>query len=204
MTHVVQNARHTTPCRTLSITHTHTNTHTRTRTLSLFPSNTHTCTQSPALANSRIALINKQTQSFFFKKDATSVGKKTFGAGSFFLPGCNRFEKRFFLRCILFNFVSYLTFEGVLLWSLALLPESYKWDFVSSWGQGCCQEKNLTLHQGPRQLTGCKVASSRLSLSKLELVVLMRRTVFSWWQATTLRVKETGSKLGPKVQPCRL
>ena len=148
---------------------------------------------------------DKQTNAgVFLKKDATSVGKKTFGTGLFFYLDATEWKNDFFLWCILFNFVSYLTFEGVFLWSLALLPESYKWDFVSSWGQGCCQEKYLTLHQGPRQLTGCKVASSRLSLSKLELVVLMRRTVFSWWQATTLRVKETGSKLGPKVQPCRL
>ena len=54
---------------------------------------------------------------------------------------------------------------------------------------------------GVQQLTGGKVASSGLSCSSQEKVVLMQRTIFSSLNATSLRLKETGSKLGPMIEP---
>ena len=55
--------------------------------------------------------------------------------------------------------------------------------------------------QGAQELTGGKVASSGLSLSKQGQVVVIRQTIFSLLQATSWRVKETGFKHSPMKQP---
>ena len=58
----------------------------------------------------------------------------------------------------------------------------------------------IELEWGVQQLTGGKVASSWLSLSKRELVVLRLQTIFALLHTTSSTVAKTGSKLCPITQ----
>ena len=51
--------------------------------------------------------------------------------------------------------------------------------------------------RGARELVGAKVASSGLSFSKQEEVILMPQTIFSLLLATSSWVDQTGFKLSP-------